>query len=331
MNDKCKIEIAVTTASDYIMPVVVLLKSLFENNKDIHIIVNLLYLFSKTKEKDVDFLENYILQHGHSCRKVGVEDAELNMVSDEGRYSKDTYLRLLLPDILPPEVSGVLYLDGDIIVNDSIDYFARLNMDDKYIAGVKDTMNFFMPEHCKNLGLQDCAYYINAGVVYMNLYLMRKERITSRFLEYLNKYSNVIFANDQDILNGVLWKKTMYISPRYNRNFLVEPDVARTVWGKEELVEAKRNPAIIHYIGPIKPWNYLSFHPKTKLWWKYLKMTPFKDFKPRNKSFGNFFKKYYLKTIKTIDFSLTVAFKRKMGKLMPETLKRKIKKLKAQR
>jgi lipopolysaccharide biosynthesis glycosyltransferase len=327
MNDNLKIEIAVTTASDYVMPVVVLLKSLFENNKDIRITVNLLYLFSKAEEKDIVFMENYIVSHGHQCRKIGVDDAQLDGVPNAGRQSKDTFLRLLIPDLLP-NVSNLLYLDGDIIVNDSIKYFCSLDMDDKYIAGAKDTTNFYLKELCKNLGLPGNAHYFNAGVVYMNLKIMRKEQITSKFFEYLKNYKNVIIANDQDILNGTLWKKVKYFPPKYNRNYLVEPDVARAIWGKEEFDEAKKNPAIIHYIGPIKPWNYLSYHPKTKLWRKYLKMTPFKDYKPQNKSFANFFKKYYLKIIKTIDYNLTVSFKRKIGKLMPASLKQQIKRIK---
>jgi lipopolysaccharide biosynthesis glycosyltransferase len=327
MNDKPKIEIAVTSASDYVMPVVVMLKSLFENNKDICITVNLLYLFSKTEEKDLLFLEDYIINHGHLCRKIGVSDAQLDQLPDGGRQSKDTFLRLLIPDLLP-DVENLLYLDGDIIVYGSIKYFCSLNMENMYIAGAEDTTNFYLKEHCRNLGLSDDACYFNAGVVYMNLDLMRKDKIVPKFFEYLKNYADVIIANDQDLLNVTLWKKTKCFPPKYNRNYLVEPDVALKTWGKEELREAKKHPAIIHYIGPIKPWNYLSYHPKTKLWWKYLKMTPFKDFKPQNKSVKNFFKKGYLKIVKTIDYSLTVSFKRKIGRLMPAPLKQWIKKIK---
>jgi lipopolysaccharide biosynthesis glycosyltransferase len=325
MNNCPKIEIAVTTASDYVIPVVVMLKSLFENNKDICITVNLLYCFSKTEEKDIVFLENYVISHGHVCRKIGVTDVQLDELPDGGRQSKDTFLRLLIPDMLP-YVSNLLYLDGDIIINDSIKYFCFLDMDDKYIAGAKETTNYYSNEHCRNLGLPDGVYYFNAGVVYMNLELMRKEQITSKFFDYLKKYSKIIVANDQDILNGTLWEKVKYFPPKYNRNYLVEPDVANAVWGEKELREAKKFPAIIHYIGPTKPWNYLSFHPKTKLWWKYLKMTPFKDFKPKNRSFGNFFKKYYLIICWRIMSRISLSQKRKIGKLLPDGLKRKFKK-----
>jgi lipopolysaccharide biosynthesis glycosyltransferase len=325
MKATTELEIAVTTASDYVIPVVVMLKSLFENNKDLHITVNLLHLFSKTKEQDMIFLENYIVQHGHRCRKIGVDDAQLNDFPDGCRQSKDTFLRLLIPDLLP-EVCSLLYLDGDIIVCGSLKYFASLSMEDKYIAGAKDTTNFYLSTHCKNLGLPGDVPYFNAGVVYMNLYLMRKEQIIQKFCEYFKNYADVIIANDQDILNGTLWKKVEYFPPKYNMNYMVESDVAREVWGKNDVREAKINPVIIHYIGPVKPWNYLSFHPRTNLWWDYLKMTPFREFyPPPNKSLKNFFKKYYLMAVKTIDYSLPVSFKRKIGKVVPAELKQWIK------
>ncbi|MCL2289911.1 MAG: glycosyltransferase family 8 protein [Bacteroidetes bacterium] len=326
MKTKPALEIAIATDSNYLIPTTVLLKSLFENNQDILVTVNLLYLFSATKEQDVDFLYNYVVEHGHLCRKVGISDEQLGVVP-ECRHSKSTFLRLLLPEILS-EIPYILYLDGDIIIPGSISYFCSLDMSNYYIAGVKESTNFHMKEYCQKLGLTDDAFYFNAGVVFMNLDLMRKEQMTAQFFDYLKTNADILIDNDQGILNGVLWRKVKYMPPKYNRNYMLEPDVTRALYTKAELNEAKRQPAIIHYIGPIKPWNYLSYHPKTKLWWKYLKMTPFKDFQPKNKPLSNIPKKYCLKLVKTIDSSVTVSFKRKVGKLLPRGLKLMLKKWK---
>ncbi|GHV68687.1 LPS 1,2-glucosyltransferase [Bacteroidia bacterium] len=324
MENKPKLDIAVTTASDYILPVVVLLKSLFANNTNICITVNLLYLTSSIKEDDISFLEDFIHEHGQLCRRVGVTDEQLKEVPD-CRQGKDTFLRLLLPKLLP-EVTNILYLDGDIIVNDSLSFFCSININDKYLICAKDSANFFMQEHCKNLGLPENVSYFNAGVLFMNLELMRRDNITSKLLDYMVVNKDIILFNDQDILNGVLWEKIVYFPPKYNMNWLLEPDVSQSIWTKEDIREAKSNPAIVHYIGPVKPWNYLSYHPQTKLWWKYLRMTPFKDYRPANKTFKNFFRKIYLSFIMLLTYRLTVSFKRKIGKLLPDSIKQKIKK-----
>lgn len=44
----------------------------------------------------------------------------------------------------------------------------------------------------------------------------------------------------------------------------------------EELDEARTNPVIIHYTGGSKPWHFRNAHPYKSLYWKYLKMTPWK-------------------------------------------------------
>ena len=321
--EKQTLEVAIATDSNYIVPVTVMLKSLFENNKDMLITINILYLFSLTKDSDIEFLDNYITEHGNLCRRLGITDEQLGEVP-ECRNSKNTYLRLLLPSILPTNIHHILYMDGDIIINKSIEFFCSFDLGNAYIAGAKETTRFFSDSHCKELNLPDNFDYFNAGIVLMNIKKMREEQFTTIFFDYIRNYFNVIY-NDQDILNGTLWENVKYFPPKFNMNFLVEPDAALSTWDKEELDEAKKNPVIVHYIGPMKPWDYLSYHPKTQLWWKYLKLTPFADFKPQNKSLSNFFKKHYLLTVKTIRYRTSVKLKRKIGKFIPKRIKEVLK------
>jgi lipopolysaccharide biosynthesis glycosyltransferase len=43
---------------------------------------------------------------------------------------------------------------------------------------------------------------------------------------------------------------------------------------KEVTREAVQQPAVIHYNGPFKPWQYLSKHPMRGLYFEHLKGTP---------------------------------------------------------
>lgn len=51
-----------------------------------------------------------------------------------------SYARLFLSEILPDTINEVLYLDCDIIVNNSLENIFSLNMSDYAVAGVLDTL-----------------------------------------------------------------------------------------------------------------------------------------------------------------------------------------------
>jgi lipopolysaccharide biosynthesis glycosyltransferase len=310
-----------------------LLKSLFENHTTNQLCVNLLYIKEAVKEKDLDFWEQYTTSHGHLFRKLPVPTEYVGTLK-ETRHTKTTYLRFWLPELLPDCVTKVICIDADLIILRNLSDLYQINISNYYVAVAKETINVYakfdknMFSRINNLGISSDDFYFQSGVMLMNLQKMREDDIVSKCIRFANKIDQYPFMSnpDQDTLNAVLHSAVKYIPPKYNMNYNVEPDVLRTLWSPEEVREAKKSPVIIHYIGPTKPWNYLSFHPQTKLWWKYLKMTPFKDYKPQNKSFGNFFKKYYLIICWQIMSHISLSQKRKIGKLLPDGLKGKFKK-----
>jgi lipopolysaccharide biosynthesis glycosyltransferase len=290
----------------------------------------LIYLTSATKKKDLDFWTEYAATHGHLFRTFPVSDEQIQEYPVL-RHSKSTYLRLLLPTLLPDNICKILYLDADIIVLRCLWDLYQTDITNCYAAAAKATINVYakmdknMRVHLDEIGILD-TFYFGAGVMLMNIKKMKRESVVSKYFTFAIEHPELIRWSDQDVVNAVLNPAIKYIPPKYNMNYNVEPDVIRALWSREEIYEARKFPAIIHYIGPTKPWNYLSFHPKTKLWWKYLKMTPFKDFKPQNKSFGNFFKKYYLIICWRIMSHISLSQKIKIGRLLPDGLKRKFKK-----
>ena len=76
----------------------------------------------------------------------------------------------------------------------------------------------------------------------------------------------------------------------------------------------KRNdsfkPVIIHFPAAIKPWHFMSINPYKKEYWKYLKMTPFRDYHEPDKSIKNAFKKCF----SYIVFQIIIRAVKKMAK-----------------
>jgi lipopolysaccharide biosynthesis glycosyltransferase len=325
------IEIAIASDSNYLIPATVLLKSLFDNNKNVQLSINLIYLVSSTNEEDLSFWEKYTESYGHLFRRIPVKDEQLS-VYPELRHTKSTYLRLLLPEILPQDIIKILYLDSDIIVLDNLIDLYQLDITEYYAAAVKEVINVYaekndyLKSHLESLRFTSKEYYFGAGVMLMNIRKMRDDSVISKYFDFAIKYPELIIWSDQDIVNPILKSAIKYIPPKYNMNYYVERDVLEKLWNKREVNEAFSSPAIIHFIGPVKPWNFFSFHPKTKMWWYYLKQTPFKDFQPQNKSIRNLPQKYYLKFSRMIDRKLTLSQKQKLGKYVPIFLKNKFKK-----
>ncbi|MDR3118532.1 MAG: glycosyltransferase family 8 protein [Mediterranea sp.] len=326
MKEREKIEIAVAGDSNYIVPITVLLKSIFVHNAGLHITVNFLHLSNQVSQEELQQMEDFIVSHGHEMRRLKVTDEQLGEVP-QSRHSKSAFLRLVLPHLLPEQVDKVLYLDGDIVVNGSIRSLYNLDITGVYIAGAKDTINIFGKEHCRKLGLPDDYAYFNSGVALMNIKRIREENLQEKFFEFTRQHMDVINSPDQDVLNATLHRAVSYFPPLYNYNYWTEKDIALRLFTKEEVEAALRRPVIIHYIGPVKPWHYKSIHPKKALWWHYLKQTPYKGYRPKDKNLKNIIAYFFLRTfVKPVKPLLTVRAKQKIGRLLPGNIKRAVKK-----
>ena len=317
-------EIALATDHNYIVPTTVLIKSLFENNKDFRFVINILYLNGKLLESDISFFRGYIENFQGNVRFLPVSEELLDV--PECRHTKSTYLRLFLPQVMPQNVDKVLYLDSDIIIAGSIKELLDLDIDNYSIAAVKESINIYDKSYLNRLDIPEECDYFNAGVIYLNLKKMREKKIVMSFFSYLTTHVNVIKANDQDILNGVLYGDVKYISPRYNYNFWIEKDVALQLFSEKEYMDAWNNPCVIHYIGPVKPWQFISMHPKKKMWWRYLKMTPFSNYKPIGRNLRNIILYPYFLLLSELKRLLTMKIKQRIGYLIPNRLKMKMKK-----
>lgn len=316
-------EIALATDSHYIVPTTVLLKSLFINNSKCKFVINILYLSGRLFNDDLCFLEEYVEQHAHKCRFLPVSEDILNHVPD-CRHTKSTYLRLFLPQLMPLNADKVLYLDSDIVVSGSITELLQLDLGSYSLAAVKESINVYDKSYLLPLGIPTDKDYFNAGVIYLNLKKMREENAVVNCLSFLERNLDVIKANDQDVLNGVFWGRVKFISPIYNFNYWVEKDIVLQLFSEKEYDKVNNEPCIIHYIGPVKPWQFLSMHPKKKEWWYYLKQTPYKDYKPVGRCFKNFLLFPFVVIVSTIKRCMTMKMKHQIGFLLPFKLKKNL-------
>ncbi|SPY33775.1 glycosyltransferase family 8 protein [Pasteurella canis] len=170
-----------------------------------------------------------------------------------------TYARLKIVDYLPLDVEKVIYLDTDILVNASLQPLWETDLKDNWIGACFDPFIEYDKENYKfKIGLASNHYYVNAGVLLINL---TKWRSTNIWEKSINFFKNFPYAQyqDQDIINFLFKGEIVYLDNRYN--FSVNHKNKIKAKKKDSTmhihpVEKTTMPiAIFHYVGPTKPWH----------------------------------------------------------------------------
>ena len=184
----------------------------------------------------------------------------------EGHFSKETYYRLVLPELLP-NYDKVLYLDSDMIAMDDVAKIYDENIDGYLLAACHDAdtaglYNGYRKDKKdytdKILRLKEPYQYFQAGVLLLNLEEFRKRYTTKQILDFA--VSEKWQLLDQDILNKLCEGAVKYIDMSWNvmvdfAGIRINQIIALAPrWLNEMYQEARKNPKIIHYAGPQKPW-----------------------------------------------------------------------------
>jgi lipopolysaccharide biosynthesis glycosyltransferase len=191
-----------------------------------------------------------------------------------GRFPSTIWARVLLPDLLP-DADKVLYLDADTLVLQSPAPLWSTALGDSYLAAVANPLYSFMGDWPRTeLGIEDPRRYINSGVLLMNLDLMRRDGCGERLLEYARRHPENS-CPDQDALSVLLGRRHMPLHPKWNaQTTLWDLRIDELPFTRAEVHEARTGPAIVHFIGPFKPWHYLCTHPYRDRYFEYLAATP---------------------------------------------------------
>jgi lipopolysaccharide biosynthesis glycosyltransferase len=172
-----------------------------------------------------------------------------------------TYTRIFGPMALAGQYRRALYLDADTAVFRPVSALFALDMKGMPLAAVEGMMpettsqlRYDFETYKAELGLDDGRIF-NAGVMLIDIDAW--SRIDHGQL--LNHYATEVQPRliqrvgtvlaDQDYLNFVLHSKWLALSPRWNfQTHHLRLDL-------EDLLD----PAIVHYVGPRRPWDNLLF------------------------------------------------------------------------
>ncbi|MCV2878880.1 glycosyltransferase family 8 protein [Sedimentimonas flavescens] len=167
----------------------------------------------------------------------------------KSRHGATAYARLLVPSIFQNDYDRILYLDSDIHIQScNLSGLLRANLDNRAIAAVRDNPQWRTPtrkpSEFKKFDLPNAPYF-NSGVLLIDVRNWQKEDILGQSAKIGRTRFSDLERHDQTLLNVIFHRKWAELSPVWNWQYSASARLHEAVFGAN----------IIHFIGPVKPWN----------------------------------------------------------------------------
>lgn len=221
--------------SNFILPAITAIYSLFTNNSGIR-----LHVLHKALDSKSKFLVKRLEKCGSDNQVdfIEISDEMIEKITiSTGRWRPECFFRYFAVDIFT-DLDRCLWLDSDIMVRGSIEDLYNTDFEGKSFAAVKDKTS--EPE--RRLGIRE---YVNSGVLLMNL---KKLRETGGMSEFWKKIASKDYEGtlpDQDALNIVFLNDIHFVRDIWNAFPLtLDPHI-------ESFLEETR---IVHFVSKMKPW-----------------------------------------------------------------------------
>ena len=282
------IPIFFTFDNNYTVPAAVALFSMLNKAKD-NIFYKIHILHSDISKNNQQLIKNSIsgfknfeilFQNTNGFLKEAWGTGNFENQNKGAKFTADTLLRCF-PAKFFPQYDKIIYSDVDIVFKEDISEIYSTNLDDKYIAAVKDAfmkwdaneLSHMKPEHYTKF--KDT--YFAGGIWVLNLEKIRKDNLEEKMIEIINDDTIIKRWNDMDVMNLACDNKVKFLPLNYIAYpYLLERVVQKDFvshFSREELFDSIINPKIIHYAG-IKPWKDRSIS-YAEDWWtifEYLKL-----------------------------------------------------------
>ena len=234
--------ILVMAADDnYALPLAVALRSVLTNldkARDLFVYV----LDGGIKDSNKQRIEKSI--KSKNCRIEWVQIAEklYSWARPVKHFSAAAYLRLLVPVLLPIDLSKVIYLDCDLIVNCDLSLLWDVEVGNNYALAVQDSIMPFVSSSDAVLGYVELGLSPNA------------------------KFGDILSYPDQQVLNVLFASSWQELDSRWNQQI-------GSITRQQQVSEA----FIIHFSSPLKPWIHVGIVEADALFFQYLSQTKYSN------------------------------------------------------
>lgn len=258
------IDVTVTATSSHVAHAATMLRSMVDVMPAANLRVHLLHDGS-VDDDDLHMLRTSLDEGRVAVRALAVP-TEMQRRFPGHRFHISAWFRVLLP-VLAPELDRALHVDVDAVVVDDVTDLWETPLGDNLFAAVANPLYPFQPQHWRvDLGLRHPREYLNSGVLLMDLARMRDEGLVDTLAAYVAANPDNRWP-EQDALAATCRGRWLELAPRWNlQTTLFDLDVDELPYDLGEVAAALGDPAIVHYIGPYKPWTHACHHPLRHLY-----------------------------------------------------------------
>ena len=191
-----------------------------------------------------------------------------------------TYYRLLIAEVLAPDLDRVIYLDCDMLVCcDLVELWDQPL--GEFVVGAVTDPGF---RHHEVLGLPEGAGYFNAGVLLIDLKRWRAAGIGREALAFRVAHPERISHDDQCALNWLLLGRWAKLDETWN----VQAQTLGKLAGGQlhyfhPMPVAGREARIVHFNFPARPWTYMDEHPFKPFYLVFQAKTPWRSERPTDR------------------------------------------------
>jgi lipopolysaccharide biosynthesis glycosyltransferase len=231
--------------------------------------VKIYWIAAPAAQAKAQVLRDHLLQRGIDVSLVDPGESPFDRWKPKDHVTTAGNLRLLIPDFVGED--RVIYLDCDTMVLSDLAPLYETDMKGLPLGGVTD------PDGPKfNRILRDGSHYINSGVLLMDLKQMRAERLQEKCAEIYARYGDAVLYPDQCVLNKYAEDRTLFLDPRWNR--LVFTQVTTQQAWRQAI--APGHSGILHFIGPVKPWEEWCNPLIADFWWERARKLGLEELQP---------------------------------------------------
>lgn len=272
MENQDKITVVVATDNFYAILLAALIKSIEVNHKTGEKI-DLFIIDDGVSEKNKELISGsgskdmFTL---HWCKTADVVPKDIKIPKDKSAFPVTAYLRIFGPYIIPPTAKRMIYFDVDMIMLKDISILWNMDIGDKVVGAVVDLCDIVGSswggiQNYKELGLDGNAKYFNSGLMVIDAVKWREQDISNNVIKSINDNIGSINFPDQYGLNLALYGKWTILAKEWNSYSVLAYD----------------DPNLIHFLD-IKPIfkSYNTNKDYYNQFYKYLRLTPYGDFKP---------------------------------------------------
>jgi lipopolysaccharide biosynthesis glycosyltransferase len=210
-------------------------------------------------------------------------DSLRDLITD-GYLNHTTYLRLLIPQILPSSTKKVLYLDSDLLIRKDLGMLWDEELGDHAILAGQETSTPYVDSkvvfvdqplkysklgttspvrNYRELGMNPTNKVFNAGILLINLEKWRSENIPMQARQCLAEHREHVLFCDQYALNVVLANSWRELDTRWNQtaSCYIYENAEESPFDVSTYDKLMTDPWICHFTSQRKPWHHDYEHP----------------------------------------------------------------------